>query len=157
MPLAANAAYVVAKAVAGIDGVALTVGVFPHGYLEECVLEIKGFGDKPKPENFCNLCAGGGTPMAEAILWGGHVVAYRPEPRKIVVLFTDGQPDSVRNTVKTVNILKEKKIDFFLVSLDAEVSWARDADINVGNIESIKELGPALIGLLQKALVRNKR
>lgn len=151
MCVALQATFVTAEALELLPGVTCAAGAFPW---DRDLVELKAFGAKPRA-GFFNIGSSGGTPMAEALLWGGMLLTHRPERRKIVIPMTDGQPDDIEKTRKAVDRLKECGIEVYGIGiLDSSIlSWLKESSV----IKQIEELPTALIGLLKEALVTQRK
>lgn len=57
------------------------------------LLQVCAFDSKPDSRSF-NLSPKGGTPIDKALWYARAALLQRPEPRKIVLLLTDGYPSS---------------------------------------------------------------
>ncbi|MGE4580352.1 MAG: VWA domain-containing protein, partial [Desulfuromonadales bacterium] len=149
MRLAQQSAYLTAEALELLPGVACAVGFFPWG---EQVVRLKGFGEKLKTSHF-TLSASGSTPMAEALLWAGMELTQRREPRKIVIVLTDGQPDEVEDAVAALEKLSACGIECYGIGIQDRsiLTWMREG---ARTIEQSAELPGALVSVLQTLLVR---
>ncbi len=89
-------AYAVAHAAVGIRGVSVGMSVFPVGYPGEgaCpgVSTIMRHGQVAP--RLLAFNASGSTPLAEATWHALGTLMKQREPRKILLIFTDGQADS---------------------------------------------------------------
>lgn len=103
MGLAKEACVALSLAVEAMQGLALEVLTFPY---TSTTSGQSGFGlAKDFKENtsamkkrFSRIMSNGGTPMAPAIITAGVRLLRRPEPRKIMLVLTDGEPDSLELT-----------------------------------------------------------
>ena len=151
MSMALQATFVTAEAIELLPGVTCAAGAFPWG---RGVLELKAFGSKPRAGCF-TIDAGGGTPMAESLLWAGMLLTHRPERRKIVIPMTDGSPDDTEKTKKAVERLRSCGVEVYGIGiLDSSITtWLKESSV----IRQIEELPAALIGLLKEALVTKRK
>jgi hypothetical protein len=160
MSLASNSAYAAATCIEMMKGVICGVGAFPGA--DNSILEVKAFGVKPDLRKFFAVYASGGTPMAEAVLWGGQQLSLRRENRKMIILFTDGAPDRVPEVREAIKKVKKYGIELYVVAmgsdpkqlLDSTSVWV-DRSL-ISPISKIDELGAAFIKLLRKVLVYKK-
>lgn len=79
--------YAVADAMNSIQGVKVGAGIFPTN---QTVIPM---GSDPRGSlRRLNLRSGGATPMATSLAWAGRQMANRKEPRRILMILTDGTP-----------------------------------------------------------------
>lgn len=152
MSVAIQSTFVTSEALELLSGVACAVGFFPWGSTQ--VAQLKDFGEKPKASRFA-LTANGGTPMAEALLWAGMKLSHRREPRKIIVVMTDGQPADVPATLKAMDRLSGCGIETYGIGiLDKNIlHWLKEG---ARTIDRIEELPQALVDVLKEALVERR-
>lgn len=153
MIVAVQSTFVTAEALELLPGVACAVGFFPWGSTQ--VAQLKDFGEKPKASRFA-LTANGGTPMAEALLWAGMKLSHRKEPRKIIVVMTDGQPADVPATLRAMDRLSGCGIETYGIGiLDKNIlHWLKEG---ARSIDRIEELPKALVDVLKEALVEGRQ
>lgn len=151
MEVAIQATFVTAESLELLPGVTCSVGLFPYG---DEVAELKDFGEKPHPGRF-TLDAYGGTPMAQALLWAGMKITHRKEPRKIVIVMTDGQPDDVNDAKRAMIRLNDCGIETYGIGiLDSNIlNWMNKARV----IGDVAQLPQALMDVLKEALVHERR
>lgn len=151
MEVAIQATFVTAESLELLPGVTCSVGLFPYG---DEVAELKDFGEKPHPGRF-TLDAYGGTPMAQALLWAGMKITHRKEPRKIVIVMTDGQPDDVNDAKRSMTRLKDCGIETYGIGiLDSTIlNWMNNSRV----IGDVAQLPQALMDVLKEALVNERR
>ena len=89
------------------------------GFVGDCGPDVHllvDFGVKPKSGNFNHPCPGS-TPMAQA-LWAARAkLMNRPEPRKIILVMTDGDPDDYDETHAAVKSINEAGIDLAAIGI----------------------------------------
>ena len=164
MTLALNASYAVAKCIESMNGVTCNIGSFPECSLYDedimVVRDVKPFGAQPDLRRFYLVDSGGSTPTAEALLWAGQQLTHRRENRKMVILFTDGDPDCIIQTQDAVKKIKECGIELYVVAMGDSPEYtltmaSRWVDKSlVSPITKIEELGPALMKLLKYKLIQ---
>jgi hypothetical protein len=160
MSLASNSAYAAATCIEMMKGVICGVGAFPGE--DNSILEVKAFGVKPDLRKFFAVYASGGTPIAEAVLWGGQQLSLRRENRKMIILFTDGAPDQIPEVREAIKKVMKYGIELYVVAmgndpeqlLDYTSKWV-DRSL-ISPITKIDELGAAFIKLLRKTLIHKK-
>jgi hypothetical protein len=151
--VAIRSAFVTAESLELLPGVACAVGFFPWGSTQ--VAQLKGFGEKPKASRFA-LTANGGTPMAEALLWAGMKLSHRKEPRKIIVVMTDGHPDDEPAVHKAMERLSGCGIETYGIGIHDRniLHWLKEG---ARTIDRIEELPTALVDVLKEALVERRQ
>jgi uncharacterized protein YegL len=87
---ARNAALAMALAADMLPGICMAVGTFPGFDL------VQPFGTQARRRApFYGVRAWGGTPTAQGVLWAAKHLFARPEPRRLIVVVTDGAPNDV--------------------------------------------------------------
>lgn len=76
----------------GIEGVTVTTGAFPGSTHPVRPLAVSGEGSRTLAGRMMTLRPSGGTPLAEALLWGYEQVFRGRGNRKVVIVVTDGSP-----------------------------------------------------------------
>ena len=153
--LSQKTAFVVSEALELLPGITCAVGAFPYeNNVADGVLMLKDFGAKPKPEHF-NINGRGSTPTGGALLWAGMVLTHRRETRKVVILITDGEPDSVTHTTQSIKRLRDCGVEVYGVGIGKNAQlheWLEEQS----TIQKIEQLPAALIGVLKRALLTHK-
>lgn len=90
--IARDACFALASSLRQIPGVNLGVSTFPPQGQDTGIVPVLEHG-KPMHSNF-RFQSSGSTPLTEALLWVTHTLCSQPEPRKILLLVTDGGPDN---------------------------------------------------------------
>lgn len=140
-----NALYAVAEAMHSTPGVKVGAGVFP------AFTQILPIGASPKAHvERMGLGVSGGTPMGAAMYWAARKLARRPEPRKILMVMTDGVPDDPREVRAANAALEAMGVEVFGVGI-AEHRVANHFD-NVCVVATIADLAPALMEMLHRAM-----
>ncbi|MBK8168567.1 MAG: hypothetical protein IPK64_21680 [bacterium] len=154
--LAARAVLATALALETVPDVACWAAAFPGGRDGE-IVPLKPFAARAaRVAGRFALSAHGGTPLADALWRAAYELLRRPEPRRLLVVATDGRPCSVEAARDLLARCRAGGIEVMGLgigqSLDAvrEVFGARDA----AAIGAIEELAPALFGLLERRLTR---
>ncbi len=145
---------------------ALHLTLFGLKGVSVCSLEFSGkskhpevnvlveFGKKPLSENF-NRRPFDGTPTHNAI-WAGRVLLLqRPEPRKIMLILTDGCPDNGSETQAATRRTMKDGIEIAAIGIkDSSVRHYWD---NHKIITSIQELPAAMFGIMEGLLIGHNR
>jgi cobalamin biosynthesis protein CobT len=152
MIVANESAYAAALALQSVPGVACSVAAFP-AYSEtsgwDCVYPLTSFGEKVKPDRY-GIQADGSTPLHSALAWARAQVLRRQEPRKIVLVVTDGEPDDHKRAKQAIKHMEKEGIELLgLGILDDNVTrlFKSNAVVN-----KIAELPEALFGMLEESL-----
>ena len=82
----------IASALRAVPGINLGVTTFPAQGETYSVTPVLEHG-KPFHKNFLFETTGS-TPLTEALLWATQELCRQPEPRKILIVLTDGSPDN---------------------------------------------------------------
>ena len=89
---ARQACFAIAHALKAVPGINLGVTTFPAQGETYSVTPVLEHG-RPCHANF-KFETTGSTPLTEALLWATQELCKQPEPRKILVVVTDGSPDN---------------------------------------------------------------
>ena len=147
MKMANSVAYSLSTALDGIHGVESLVAYYPlrdQDYVEHLAI-VKSFEEKSSIQSF-NIGSFGGTPTAEAIQSATSLLMTRGEPRKLLFVITDGDPNSVKDTELAIEEAQALGVKVFGIGIRQVVSGFKDTDFHV--IDSTKELVNALtVGL----------
>ena len=93
----------------------------------------------------------GGTPMGEALWWVMQQMFCLAEPRRLVILVTDGEPDNKDNTIEAIRIGSMFGFEYYGIGIRAQsIKTLLPSSSMV--ISNINELGPALFSILRKTL-----
>lgn len=138
-----------------IPGVSVCTAAFPGGQRgwEAQVVPMTRFGQSVRAttKHYC-IDATGGTPLAEALYWGASQLLNRPEPRKIVLVATDGEPNDPAATQSAINRLANEGIE--LLGLGIQHQGVANYFRNHAVVQNLTELPKAVFGMLQSELVR---
>ena len=95
--------------------------------------------------------AHGGTPLAQAMVQGAAHLAVRRESRKLMLVVTDGYPDSTQGVVELVGRLERANVECVGVGIqtDAPSKLFRSAVA----IQSLEELSSTLFGVIGSRLI----
>ena len=89
---ARQACFAIAHALKAVPGINLGVTTFPAQGETYSVTPVLEHG-RPCHANF-KFETTGSTPLTEALLWATQELCKQPEPRRILVVLTDGSPDN---------------------------------------------------------------
>ncbi len=150
MSLAAEATLAATDALYSIPGVSVSSAAFPGKMAS--VIPLTPFGVAPAQtlEKY-GITADGGTPLAHALGWAAVQFALRQEPRKILVVATDGTPSQPELTCNYLERLANQGVEQIGIGVmdhGACSSYFR----NHKTIDHIHELPNALFNTLKAAL-----
>ena len=97
---ARQACFAIASALKAVPGVNLGVTTFPAQGETYSVSPVLEHG-KPFHSNFLFETTGS-TPLTEALLWATQELCRQPEPRRILLLLSDGGPDNYLTCVQAI-------------------------------------------------------
>ena len=148
--LARKSCYAVLKALSGIKGINGAVTAFPADDTEDSVAPLARHGQAIP--SYLSVKASGSTPLSQALWWVMQEMLSLKEDRKIVVVLSDGMPDSVESAQYAIT--QAKRIGFEIYGIGI-VSGAINQILTKTSktIWNLNELTQALFSLLQKALV----
>jgi len=140
-----------ALAMESIPGTAIQTAAFPYGSHD--VLMLTPFGQSiQQTSSAYRVGCDGGTPMAEAMLWAGHELLKRTEPRKILLVATDGDPDNVDAVLELVERFQGSGIEVYALGIQSEKGARLFPNHRV--VQNLPDLPAAMIGMLQDALLK---
>jgi len=140
-----------ALAMESIPGTVIQTAAFPYGSHD--VLMLTPFGESVQQTSAAyRIGHAGSTPMAEAMLWAGYELLKRTEPRKILLVATDGEPDDENAVRNLVERFQGSGIEVYALGIQS----ANGARLfpNHRVVQSLPDLPEAMIGMLQEALLK---
>ena len=154
--LAGQAVLATALALETVPDVACWAAAFP-GANRDGVIPLKPFAARAaRVAGRFDLWAGGGTPLAGALWRAAYELLRRPEPRRLVVVATDGQPDDPDGARDAIGRCRAGGIEVLGLGIgqslaEVEAVFGARAGAAIGSIEG---LAPALFALLERRLTR---
>ncbi len=148
--LARQACYAVAKALENIKGVNPAVTAFPAMASASSVFPIMRHGQKV-PDSF-NINASGGTPLAAALWWVMQTMLFLKEQRKIILIITDGIPDSTHAAIHAVNVAQ--KLGYEVYGLGIRDEHVAHLLPQTSRVIDLPDLAPGMFDMLQDALLK---
>ena len=146
---ARQACFAIASALRAVPGINLGVTTFPaqgETYSVSPVLEHR----KPFHRNFMFETTGS-TPLTEALLWATQELCRQPEPRKVLLLITDGAPDHP-GTCRQVIAEASRFIEIYGLGIWDE-SIKKLLPDSSAVIYYLSDLSSALFNILQNTLI----
>lgn len=122
LPIALEASLALALALEGLPGVNPGITAFPGGH-DESVYRLLEHGQRVRSRaGAFSLSASGSTPMTEAIWFGAASLLRCREPRKVLMVMTDGQPNDTLSTLEILQRCRDSGIETVGIGLGIEVS-----------------------------------
>lgn len=158
--LTTQVCHAVATALDVIDGINVAVTAFPAGTPTDggnendrapTVCPILGHGERMHG-NFA-LSAAGCTPLGEALWWTLQQVVPLSESRKIILILTDGDPDSLNLALDAIEGGRRFGVEIYGLGITSEAITKLLPD-HSRTINDLSELAPAMFGLLRGVLVK---
>jgi cobaltochelatase CobT len=147
--VARAACYATALALQTVPGIGVAAATFPgHGKEEVAVLTQFHERVDRHAARFASLEAGGGTPLGEAMLWGAGELLNRPQPRRILLLATDGAYDTQLGKMMTAR-LNAAGIETLGIGIHCDLSHLL---VRSRTVATIADLPQAMFDLLLEAL-----
>ena len=138
MPIALEASLALALALEGLQGVNPGVTAFPGGH-EAAVYRLLEHGQRVRQRaGAFSLAASGSTPMTEAIWFAAAALLRCQEPRKVLMVMTDGQPDHQLSTLEILQRCRDSGIETVGVGLGIEVSHLFPVSIVISDFRELR-------------------
>jgi len=138
MPIALEATLALAMAFEGIPGVNPGVTAFP-GHHEDSVFRLLEHGQRVNARNGAfSLAATGSTPMTEAIWFGAASLLRCREPRKVLMVITDGQPNDTLSTLELLQRCRDSGIETVGVGLGLDVNHLFPMALTINDISELR-------------------
>ncbi len=147
--LANQAALALALALEGIPGVTLAVSYFP-GHRGDVTEVLNADQSARKRAAFFDQKTRGCTPMATAIWYAAHQLLQQKQPRKLLIVITDGAPDDEATTRDIIE--RCQHCSFELLGVGIQTNSVKDLFIDSVVINDLPELKQELFGTVQHAL-----
>jgi len=148
------AAFALHNTLFGLKGVAICSAEFSGKTKEPEVNILVDFGRKPQSENFHHYPFDG-TPTDTAIWAGRALLLQRPEPRKILLVITDGRPSKSSETKAATQRTMKDGIEIAAIGI-MEKCVQRYWD-NHTVINTIQELPNAMFTVMEGLLTDRRR
>ena len=94
------------------------------------------------------------TPLTEALWWVVKQLLPQSEPRKIILVITDGSPDNFLTAYNTIQTVQSMGIEILGIGIDAP-NLCHLID-NQENITNMTELASAMFRILQRTLLTKR-
>jgi cobaltochelatase CobT len=150
LSIALEASMALALAFEGIAGVNPGMTAFP-GKDDTSVFRLLEHGERVRAHSAAfSLRAGGTTPMTEAVWFAAAALLRCREPRKVLLVMTDGQPNDILSTLEILQRCRHSGIETVGVGLGIDVSHLFPAAIR---ISELRELRTQLFALSKAVLL----
>jgi Mg-chelatase subunit ChlD len=154
MELAVRAVLAVALGLEQVPGVSVATSVFPGNQSENGIVQLTRFGESVKRSApyYPSVYARGGTPMAEAIYYAVDQLLMQREPRRLILVLTDGAPHNSQACATAVNAARALGVECYGIGINTmcvEKLFPSSVVVN-----DVNELASAMFGMLQTALVK---
>jgi cobaltochelatase CobT len=138
MPIALEATLALALAFEGIPGVNPGVTAFP-GQHDDSVFRLLEHDQRVNARTGAfSLAATGSTPMTEAIWFGAASLLRCREPRKVLMVMTDGQPNDTLSTLELLQRCRDSGIETVGVGLGLDVSHLFPIAITINDLSELR-------------------
>lgn len=138
LALARRAVAAISLAIDGQAGVQTSVCAFPGEAAHE-VTRLKRFDESAQRASarIAGVCAKGSTPMAEALYAVGPDLAEQSAQGRLLIVITDGQPDSLEHARIALGDLQAEGIDVIAVGIKTDVSSLFDKCVEIQNTDEL--------------------
>jgi cobalamin biosynthesis protein CobT len=138
MPLAREAAMALAMAFEGIPGVNLGITAFPCCG-KASVYTVLRHGQRLRPNvGAFDLDSNGSTPMAEAIWFAAASLLMCREPRKVIMVLTDGEPNDRLSALDILDRCQRSGIEAVGIGLGIDVSSLFPKSVTINDIGELR-------------------
>ena len=138
MPIALEATLALALAFEGIPGVNPGVTAFP-GHQDDSVFRLLAHGQRVNTRTGAfSLAASGSTPMTEALWFGAASLLRCREPRKVLMVMTDGQPNDTLSTLELLQRCRDSGIETIGIGLGLDVSHLFPIAITINDLSELR-------------------
>lgn len=162
--LACHASFALAHALHLVSGIGVAVTAFPNGTRpgEERITRswstvVPVLAHKQRLHTRFNIQSNGMTPMAEAVWWVMQQLCALKETRKVLLILSDGEPDSVEEAKAALHTCLTHGIEVYGIGIQDKAIRALLSGKKARVIYDLNELAPAMFELLQTGLLNAHR
>ena len=138
LPIALEASLALALALEGLSGVNPGITAFPGDH-DESVYRLLEHGQRVRSRaGAFALFASGSTPMTEAIWFGAASLLRCREPRKVLLVMTDGQPNDQLSTLEILQRCRDSGIETVGIGLGIDVSHLFPVAIVIHELQELR-------------------
>ena len=150
--IALESALALALALDAIHGVSLAVSAFPGRSGDQSRLStLIRHGERARARSGAFVQrARGGTPMRGALMFAAADLLARPEPRRVILVLTDGQPAELDATRELLRHCAQAGLETLGIGIGIDVSGLFATAIQV---QDIAELKTQLFGAAERLLL----
>ena len=142
-----QALFATACALETLPGINVAVAAFPGNQL------VIPFGTRAKRERTrFTLTAHGGTPMEDGVMMANRMLQLRKEPRKLLFVLTDGEPNDANSARAALSVSRRMGIETYGLGIQTDSVQHFFADWQV--INEVGDLPTALFAMLKNRLER---
>lgn len=161
--LATRACFAVASALQAIPGVNVGVTAFPGSWIPDApeqqghwqtVAPVLLHGQKMHTRFMVKT--GGSTPMDAALWWVLQQLHSMTEPRKIVVLISDGEPDDLKLTQTAIRAIKDLGMEIYGIGIHTTSIQTLLPGKGSRVINDMTELAPSMFAIMHDALIHKQ-
>lgn len=149
--LACQACFALASALSAMNGVTVAVTAFPGTYGKTVAPLLR---PKERLHDKFSVIATGNTPLAEALWWVIRGMATQVEERKIILVVTDGEPDSDVLAKNALEAAHSQGLEVLGIGINTLSIQRLLPEGCARTINALPELAPAMFGMLEKAMLR---
>jgi len=158
--LTTQVCHAVASALNAVDGISVGVTAFPAGSPTDggngndqgpTICPILAHGERMH-DNFA-VNATGCTPLGEALWWTLQQIVPLSKSRKIVLVLTDGDPDSFTVALDAIKEGRHFGVEIYGLGIMSEAITKLLPD-HSRTINDLSDLAPAMFGMLRSALIK---
>jgi len=140
------------KGLASVPGTAVAAGSFTTSYGDPVVVELLDFTETDRRFCLAEPPPSGTTPLAEAIYCVAPKLLRRPEPRKMLVVMTDGMPDVQQKAQEAIARCRAGGIEVYGVGIQVSHVESLFGNENAVVVQQLQDLPEKLFRLLAKRL-----
>ena len=159
MELAGQACFAVASALHAIPGISVAVTAFPGDQTPPDTMQARHrctvaplLRPQEKLHSRFSVSAAGSTPMAEALWWVIQQLHPLPESRKIILIISDGEPDSHEAAIAALQTATANGCETYGIGLNTQAIH-KLLPGHSRSISQITELAENMFALLHQALL----
>ena len=140
------------KGLAAVPGTGVAAGSFGTNCGCPVVVELLSFGEPDRRFCLAEAPPTGTTPLAEAIYCVAPKLLRRPEPRRMLVVITDGQPDDQQKAQEAIARCRAGGIEVYGVGIQVSHVESLFGNENAVVVQQLQDLPEKLFRLLANGL-----
>ncbi|MBD5416533.1 MAG: VWA domain-containing protein [Desulfovibrio sp.] len=162
--LACHASFALAHTLQQVSGIGVAVTSFPNGTRPEEERIVRAWSTvapvlvhKRRLHTRFKIQSNGTTPMAEAVWWAMQQLCALKESRKVLLILSDGEPDSVEEAKVALHACLAQGIEVYGIGIQNKAIRTLLCGKKIRVIYELNELAPAMFELLQRGLLNAYR